>query len=156
MNSNDCVFNQDTGNVSVRLKSLIDDIFRDVPGVSIALSTLARNRDHDICAGDISQQIRNLVQSYSGSRIALADLYNVMLLSDLGEDGTHPTDDGYKLIAWVWWSAISKLEGGMQPPANVNNINDAATTSSKTCRKVAGSGGKPIKTQLGSGHNDGK
>jgi hypothetical protein len=80
---------------------LVDDIFHDVPGVSIALSTLARSRDYDSCAGDVSQQIRNLVQSYSGSRIALADIYNAMPKSDIGGDGTHPTDNGYKLFAGV-------------------------------------------------------
>ncbi|KAH7417851.1 carbohydrate esterase family 3 protein [Cadophora sp. MPI-SDFR-AT-0126] len=153
--TNDCVGGRDTGNAGTRLKSLVDDIFRDVPGVSIALSTLARSRDYDSCSSDVSQQIRNLVQSYSGSRIALADINNAMSRNDIGSDGTHPTDNGYKLFAGVWWNAISQLENGIQPPATVSNINDAAIGSSRTCKKVAGNAGQPVQSQLGSGHDDG-
>jgi hypothetical protein len=78
-----------------------------------------------------------------------------MKLSDIGPDNDHPTDDGYKWFAGVWWDAISQIEDRIQPPAAVNGINDAATGQTNQCKKVAGNSGLPAQSQLGSGHDDG-
>jgi FG-GAP-like repeat len=78
-----------------------------------------------------------------------------MWASDLSGDGIHPNDFGYKLFASVWWKAISKLESQIQPPSSSTGVGDTALTSGGTCTKLANNARGPIKSQQGSGHDDG-
>lgn len=138
------------------MKSLIDDIYSKVPGVTIVLSTLVKSRGNPDCAAFLSQQMRDLVaNTYRGQRIGLADIHDAISLSQLDGDGIHPNDDGYRLFAAVWWDAISKLEGSIQPPRTDGLITDDSKGSSTTCEKVAGNASGPVQTQKGSGHDDG-
>ncbi|PQE03109.1 Lipase GDSL protein [Rutstroemia sp. NJR-2017a BVV2] len=148
---NDCVQGIDTNNAGQRLKAMVDDIFNSIPGVTVVLSTLLRNRDQDACTEKVSQQIQGLMGVYGNARIGLADIRSVMSMNDLSSDGTHPNDGGYKLFAGVWWNAISQLENNIQPPTTVTGMNDALVDSSKTCKKVAGNAGATVQSQLGSG-----
>ncbi|KAF5982347.1 acetylxylan esterase [Fusarium bulbicola] len=147
----------DPSKAGERTKSLVDDIFDSVPGVTVVLSTLLLNKDssRNSCSDDISKQIRKVAAGYKGARIALADVRSVMSMDDIGPDKDHPTDDGYKMFAGVWWDAISKMEDQIQPPASVDNLDDAAGGSSNQCKKVAGNAGLPGQSQMGSGHDDG-
>ena len=157
MHRNDCNYNTDPGNAGARLRGMLDEIYNTVPGVTIIVSTLARSRNTDSCAGSVSQQYRDLVKnSYQGARIAVADFYSVMQMSDLSSDGIHPNNFGYKLFAAVWWDAIRRVESRIQPPAQVANLDDAAASAARTCNKVAGNARGPVQSQVGSGHDDGK
>jgi len=139
------------------MKSLIDNIYKKLPEVTIVLSTLVRSRDRSTCSENLSQQFRDLVShDYRGKRIGMADIEHVISMSQVGEDGIHPTDDGYKLFAAVWCNAISKLEANIQLPPTDGLIKDDSDTSSNKCAKVAGSASGPVQTQKGSGHDDGK
>ncbi|KAG4424355.1 hypothetical protein IFR04_002596, partial [Cadophora malorum] len=154
--TNDCGQNLDTANAGVRMKSMIDDIYSRVPGVTVVLSTLVKSKSNDACAANLSQQYRNLVtNTYSGQRIGLADIYSAISMDQVSGDGIHPTDDGYKLFAAVWWDAISRLEDVIQPPASDGTVDDSASGVSN-CAKVAGNARGPVRTQVGSGHDDGK
>ena len=139
------------------MKSLIDDIYNKLPDVTVVLSTLVKSRDHRACAEDVSRQFKDLVKNeYRGKRMGLADIDSVIQMSQLSSDGIHPTDDGYKLFAGVWWNAISKLEDVIQPPPTDGLIkDDSSTGGADKCKKVAGTAGNPVKTQNGSGHDDG-
>lgn len=91
------------------MKSLVDDIYSKLPDVTIVLSTLVKSRDYRACAEDVSKQFRNLVKNeYRGKRMGLADIDSVIQMSQLNSGGIHPTDDGYKLFAGVWWNAIDR------------------------------------------------
>ncbi|KAG7409901.1 Multidomain esterase [Fusarium oxysporum f. sp. rapae] len=154
---NDCNSGGDPSKAGERTKSLVDDIFDSVPGVTVVLSTLLLNKDssRNSCTDDISKQIRKVAAGYKGARIALADVRSVMSMDDIGPDKDHPTDDGYKMFAGVWWDAISKIEDQIQAPAKVDKIDDAASGQSNQCKKVAGNAGLPGQSQMGSGHDDG-
>ena len=153
---NDCNYDRDPGNAGGRLKLLIDDIFTSVPDVTVIVSTLVRSKSKDSCVVSVNQQFKDLVNNqYQGKRIAIADIYDAMTMSQLDPDGIHPTDEGYKVFAAVWWDAISRVEDGIQPPATDNGIDDTRTSSPRTCSKVAGNARGPIQTQKGSGHDDG-
>ncbi|KAF4498108.1 hypothetical protein FAGAP_5700 [Fusarium agapanthi] len=110
---NDCNSGGDPSKAGERTKSLVDDIFDSVPGVTVVLSTLLLNKDssRNPCSDNISKEIRKVAAGYKGARIALADVRSVMSMDDIGPDKDHPTDDGYKMFAGVWWDAISKIEG---------------------------------------------
>jgi hypothetical protein len=157
VNSNDCAFNKDPDSAGMRMMTLMDDIYRRLPDVTIILSTLVKSRDNRACAEDLSAQFRSIVKNeYRGKRIGMADIDSVIQMSQLSSDGIHPNDDGYKLFAGVWWNAISKLEDKIQPPPTDGLIkDDSSTGGADTCKKVAGTAGNPVKTQNGSGHDDG-
>ncbi|CAG8954298.1 hypothetical protein HYFRA_00005919 [Hymenoscyphus fraxineus] len=109
--TNDCIQSKDTKHAGVRMKALIDDIFKKVPETTVILSTLVPSRDNGACARNISTQFRELVKSkhYRNARLGLADIESSLKLSDLA-DGTHPNDGGYKIFAGVWCTAIDKLQ----------------------------------------------
>ncbi|CAD0113390.1 unnamed protein product [Aureobasidium uvarum] len=157
--TNDCVQNIDTGNAGTRVKQLIDDIFTSVPGVTIILSTLLPGRDFNTCATSVSDQYRELVMNYFNAdpkaRLHLADMNAFIKLSDLSDDGIHPLDPGYRKMAAVWWDAISRIESTIQAPANDNGIVDTGFSAVHNCTKVAGNARGPVKSQQGSGHDDG-
>lgn len=134
------------------MKSLLDDIYAKIPGVTVVLSTIVKSRGNDACAADVSRQMRALATNYQGQRFGMADIYSAISMDQIGPDGIHPTDDGYKLFAAVWWDAISKLESVIQPPSS--DIDDSVSGNTK-CEKIAGNARGPIKTQAGSGHDDG-
>ncbi|KAF5001515.1 hypothetical protein FGRMN_986 [Fusarium graminum] len=155
---NDCNPGGDPSKAGERTKAMVDDIFESVPGVTVILSTLLRNGNaaRDACTKDISVQIRSVAKGYKkGTRIGLADVRDVMKMSDMGPDNDHPTDDGYKMFAGVWWDAISQIQDRIQPPAAVSGMDDTASGQAKQCKKVAGNAGLPGQSQLGSGHDDG-
>jgi hypothetical protein len=156
INSNDCGQNRDTANAGARMRSMIDDIYDKVPGVTIVLSTLVKSRNHRACAEDLSRQYRDLVRNqYRGKRMGLADIDSNIQMSQIDGDGIHPNDEGYKLFAAVWWDAISTLENEIQPPPTDGLIKDDSQSTGQRCPKVAGNAGGPVQTQKGSGHDDG-
>ncbi|TGJ79062.1 hypothetical protein E0Z10_g9703 [Xylaria hypoxylon] len=143
---------------TTNMKSMIDEIFETLPDTTVILSTIVQSGKGaavEACAAATSQQYINLVaNTYRGYRIAVADVHSAISMNQLA-DGTHPTDEGYKIFAAVWWNAISRVVDRIQPPINDGTVNDAEVTKSTTCRKITGTAAGPIKTQQGSGHDDG-
>ena len=152
---NDCQQNVDTGNAGARLKTMVDYIFSSIDGVTVVVSTLVPSRDKDACTQSLNQQFRDMVTNYGDARIGLADHAAHMTIDMIGPDGIHPIDSGYQIMASVWWDAISKLEGAIQPPADVDKIDDSATHDYRHCDKTAGNDRGPIKISSGFGHDDG-
>ncbi|KAI0529773.1 hypothetical protein GGR58DRAFT_526027 [Xylaria digitata] len=144
--TNYCLNHGDPVTIAGKMRSMIDDIFRILLDTTVVLSTLVssdKGADIEACAAATSQQYANLVaNTYRGCRIALADIHGALRVDQLA-DGTHPTDEGYKIFAAI------------QPPVNDGTVDDAAVTKSTTCRKIAGTARGPIRTQQGSGHDDG-
>jgi hypothetical protein len=153
--TNDCGGNVDIPNAGNRLKALIDDIYANTPGVTVIISTVLVSGSTGTCPGIVSAQYKALYENYkaAGARVGFADMYSALTISDIGPDGTHPTDNGYLKMASVWWDAFQKIQDGLQAPAD--NINDAAQTVSATCAKVAGNAPPPVQVQQGSGADDG-
>ena len=153
---NDCTAGTSVADSKTAYKALLDNIFNSVPGVTIIVSTLLLNTNEKIrpCLTGLSNEIQYLVDDYKNSRIMLANIRRYMPLDELGSDGTHPNDQGYKRFAGVWWDAISKIEDSIQPP-DTKVMDDSQVDSSVTCRKVAGNAGEPVQVQLGSGADDG-
>jgi len=155
--TNDCNLNVDTGNAGKRIKTVIDDILASLPDVVLIWSTLLPSRDKNSCAQDVSRQYRDLyTASYKNQqRVQLGDVNSFLTLADIGPDGIHPNDYGYKKFASVFWDAFRKAEKIVKPPGSTAGIEDGAVIgSAKTCTKVAGKSRGPVQTQKGSGHDD--
>ncbi|KAG8355448.1 hypothetical protein FVEN_g6847 [Fusarium venenatum] len=136
---NDCNPGDDPSKAGERTKALVDDIFDNVPGVTVILCTLLRNgdADRDACSKDISRQIRSVAKGYKkGTRIGLADVGDVIKMSDIVPDKDHPTDEGYKFFARVWWDAISQIEDRIQPPAAVSGLKIQPLASLSSAKRL--------------------
>lgn len=128
--------NYDVANASKRLAALVDRIFTAVPGVSIIVSTLLPN-GNTAAEASILQYNSELVsvvssRSTAGKRITLVDMHSSQFsLADIGPDGTHPTNAGYQKMAPVFYNGIVSIGAGIQPPATVTGIDDAAAPNDK-------------------------
>jgi hypothetical protein len=150
--TNDCSYGLEAG-AGDRIEALVRDIFNDVPGVVVILSTLVPSPSIKACAARVSEQYRAAAARLENGRIAVADFNTAMTDAMFSsDDGIHPTDAGYKFMASVWWDAIAKVENAITAPIDTG-VDDSKATSS--CAKVAGVSRGPIITQRGYGHDDG-
>lgn len=139
-----------------RMERMIRDVYRDSPGVTIILSTLVPLRDNRGCTDMVSEMYRNLVrETFANERIGLADIGPEITNNLMDPDGIHPNDEGFRVFAAVWWDAIRRLEGIVQEPRTDGLIKDDEASQDNNCPKVAGNAPGPVKTQNGSGAEDG-
>lgn len=123
--------NYHVANASQRLAALVDRIFTAVPGVTIIVSTLLPNGNTAAEANILqyNSELASVVSSRSaaGKRITLVDMHSSQFsLADVGPDGIHPTDAGYQKMAPVFYNGIVSIGAGIQRPATVAGIDDAA------------------------------
>ncbi|KAI0147783.1 hypothetical protein GGR57DRAFT_244744 [Xylariaceae sp. FL1272] len=155
--TNDCNGNVDIAGAGSRMESLITDLWAadGMQDSLVVLSTILPTTNEAGAKNRISvnQQYRSLIDrlSASGRPIVLADM-DYLTLADIG-DGIHPTDPGYRKMAYVWWTAIEfAQQAGLikeAPPIE-------GTIATNTCDKTFGSGTPPGGlTQRGSGIDDG-
>ncbi|KAK8030952.1 SGNH hydrolase-type esterase domain-containing protein [Apiospora arundinis] len=118
--TNDCAQNIDTAKANIRLKSLVDEIFTSIPGVTVVISTLGPSRHNPACHADLSKQYRILFTSYQKQkrRVALADFDKELDIKLISKDGTHPNDAGYVAVGNIFYDAVKRVEGQIQKPVN--------------------------------------
>ncbi|KAK8017500.1 hypothetical protein PG993_013826 [Apiospora rasikravindrae] len=154
--TNDCIQNIDTGNAGKRMQDMINLLLEKIPETTIILSTILPSATRQSCVDDVNKQLKALKNE--SKRVYIAEMK--LTINDIGSDGTHPTDAGYKKMASAWWAAFQRAEGVIKAPSN--NIDDEKETKgtaggAKTCAKsnsVAGRG--PVQTQNeGTGADDG-
>lgn len=112
--SNDCLQDFRMNYFGDRVSDLLENLWMASPGSTVVLSTLVVNRDPEIDARIISanQSLQKLVEKRvtEQRRIILADMYRPEgpSVEDLGHDGIHPDDLGYKKMAAIWYRAIEE------------------------------------------------
>ncbi|KAF5251078.1 hypothetical protein FANTH_3840 [Fusarium anthophilum] len=111
--SNDCIQSHELGAFRQRMDNLLEYLWKTSPLSTVVLSTLLPNAEEQVNSRvlEINTHLRDLVmlKEAEQKRIVLADMYstNGPKLDDL-MDGTHPNDDGYSKMAYVWFDAIQK------------------------------------------------
>ena len=159
--TNDAVQNLDIENAGDRLGSLIDRLFDAIPGVTVVASTLLPNGNSKTQANVeiYNRKIPDVVQmrQADGKQIVYVDFSSSYFsTSDLSSDGTHPTDAGYLKMAEVWYQGITAADGRGWLSLLGDGIPDVVPGgSNNSCDKVPGTAIGPIKTQMGSGTDDG-
>ena len=161
--TNDCLQGNSNGGLSFvqeaskRMKDMIDDIFAQVNGVTIILSTLLPNRDSTAnnYVGIVNSGYRDLVSAYQASnkKVQLADMNTGFItVSDL-PDGTHPVDAGYRKMAAVWDKALAEAakKNWITDPINTGKPDDAL----RQCDPRPDGFSQATLTQRGSGWDDG-
>ncbi|KAI1502224.1 SGNH hydrolase-type esterase domain-containing protein [Biscogniauxia marginata] len=124
---NDCIQNVDTANAGTRMRSMIEDLYKDSPQTTVILSTLLTNADASTrnCIASINRQYTELSAALKleGRRIVLADMQppSGPTLDELSE-GAHPNDQGYQRMADVWfkWIQAAAQQGLLQKADTIN------------------------------------
>ncbi|KAI0842438.1 carbohydrate esterase family 3 protein [Hypoxylon sp. FL0890] len=114
--TNDCIQNYDIPNAGNRMISMLNDLYKESPRVTIILSTLIVNADPKVQARikDFNNQLKLLADRYRAAkfRLVLVDMQSDAgpKLTDLNKDGTHPTDAGYKKMANIFFDGIKQAD----------------------------------------------
>ncbi|KAK4565367.1 hypothetical protein LTR86_003984 [Recurvomyces mirabilis] len=160
--TNDAVQDYDIVNFGTRLGSLIDRLFSAIPGVTIVASTLLPNGNSatQVNIASINSAIPEIVKNRQANKLKITYVdfsSSYFSLSDIGSDGTHPTESGYLKMAEVWYQGIQSVanQGWLTTPTVVSGESDTVTAGSTTCNKVPGQAIGPVQTQKGSGSDDG-
>lgn len=156
--TNDCVQNIDIANAHVRLESLVNDLWTNIGSSTVVIvSTILINGVASVNSNSatVNANYRSLVSSLQaqGKPIFLTEFDNWITISDIGSDGTHPTDEGYKRMAGAFYASIAEADedGKIETPQDADL---SAVTSD--CKKAAGTGvSAGAETQTGSGYSDG-
>ncbi|KFY78640.1 hypothetical protein V499_02243 [Pseudogymnoascus sp. VKM F-103] len=160
--TNDCIKSVDIANAHVRLGKMIDRLLSAIPGVTVICSTLLPNGNAVAEANvkSFNSQLPAMVSNYqtAGKKVLLVDFHSSFFsLSDIGTDGTHPTNAGYQKLAAVWYQGIQVAADAnwLTAPAPVTGLSDIVV-GGNTCQKTTSSSIGPVKTQQGSGFDDGR
>jgi hypothetical protein len=108
---NDLGQNYQVSTVPDRLASLIDQILAAEPDATVLVAQLIVNSTASVEAEVVTfnDQIPAIVQARanSGKHVVMVDM-SALTTADL-EDGLHPNDTGYQLMANAWDAAIQKV-----------------------------------------------
>lgn len=126
-----------------RLRSLVESIFAMVPDAVVVLSTLIPNKDAPDNVNMINKNYRVVANQFisDGRHVVLAEMNDGKYITeDLIHDTTHPTYEGRRRMAAVWYHAINKASaaGWIKEPETIPGQPDDGVTS--TCEKSYGSG----------------
>jgi lysophospholipase L1-like esterase len=114
--TNDITQNYELSTAHIRMGDLIDRLLSAVPGSVILVSTLIPNRNTivDQKLREFNSKVEDLVneKKSAGKYVFSVDLHDDIGLSpdtDLGQDGTHPTDAGYNKMAHGLYPGLQEI-----------------------------------------------
>lgn len=148
--TNDCWWVKgETGEgAATRIGYLLDSIREKLPDALVLASTLIYNTNNktDLCIQGINSHLPAVVQSAveKGQQVKLVDMYPVVPHDQMAEDGTHPTDYGYQLMAHQWYDSIvnaTKESCVEQKAADTTATVPATSPGTSTPEIPAGSSG---------------
>lgn len=106
------------------MDALLTHLFDAIPDTTVILSTLLPCKAQPGLTEQINDEYRALEarRAADGDRVVLADMGRFIRADQITDDGIHPTDAGYKDMAWVWLVAIkSAKQAGMIQTAEVSS-----------------------------------
>ncbi|OWP06605.1 hypothetical protein B2J93_5084 [Marssonina coronariae] len=162
--SNDMTADNDVDHAHTRLARVIDKLFGSISGVTIIASTMLPRANAAIQArtqrfnGNIPAMVKE--RQLAGKKLLYVDFSSTWFsVSDLADDGQHPTDAGFLKMSYVWYQGIraAEAQGWLTPPKAIGGLSDDPELAgpAKTCDKVPGNAVGPYTVQQGSGRDDG-
>jgi len=110
--TNDVTEDYDLSNAPSRLKSLIEQIFNDIPTVQLLVAQIvpSANQTFNDKIQTFNAAIPDLVsfEQAQGYNVNLVDMNSALTQNDLFDD-IHPTQSGYDKMADVWSTALEPL-----------------------------------------------
>ncbi|CAG7962853.1 unnamed protein product [Penicillium nalgiovense] len=133
--TNDALQKYKVDTAGKRMDSLLTYLFDNIPNTTIILSTLTFNGEEPLLSTEINKQYLELAAKRRARNecLVLADMSSFIRWKQL-VDKIHPTADGYKKMASVWWAAIQQAEeeGFLKAPKTTSTNN---ATISKALEK---------------------
>ncbi|KAK6075329.1 MFS multidrug transporter [Seiridium cupressi] len=122
--SNDCLQYWDLPNYHVRLNDFIDFLLAQSPRATVVMSTLLTNTvpNTEPCILDVNRQIRELYEALreQGRPVVLAEMHDQFVPegdtlerphpAHISPDGTHPGDEGYAMMADIFYQTIREAD----------------------------------------------
>ncbi|KAL1855454.1 hypothetical protein Plec18170_004174 [Paecilomyces lecythidis] len=135
--TNDGVDHYHVSSTGKRMNSLLDELYKAVPGTTVLFSTLIPDKRAPAEIDDINKQYRALFakRQKAGDRIVLAEMDDGNITTrNLQKDGIHPTDNGYHLMADIWYAAFTEAigKGMVQAPAATSTSTSSTGSSTDT------------------------
>ncbi|KAL8692502.1 MAG: hypothetical protein Q9224_003943 [Gallowayella concinna] len=124
--TNDVVFNINLDTAPITMGKVIDDILSSCPDVALLVAEITPFLDpaRAVKRAAFNAALKDLIEARSstGKQVSLAsmDRFTTQYLNVT--DGIHPTDDGYKLLATVWYDAVvtASKKGWIKAPLPLN------------------------------------
>ncbi|CAG8134206.1 unnamed protein product [Penicillium nalgiovense] len=124
--TNDALQKYKVDTAGKRMDSLLTYLFDNIPNTTIILSTLTFNGEEPLLSTEINKQYLELAAKRRARNecLVLADMSSFIRWKQL-VDKIHPTADGYKKMASVWWAAIQQAEeeGFLKAPKTTSTNN---------------------------------
>jgi len=160
LGTNDMTQNFEVSTAHLRMWELCDAIYKAAPSTMIIISkllpiakasaennTLLFNSNLDLTVANLTSQ---------GCKVASVDMHSAWFsLSDLGPDGTHPTETGYLKMARVFYTGIvaAAQAGNITAPEPVNSVDRGLIDDYKAGNDSSAAGtAMDVVCQMGSGN----
>jgi hypothetical protein len=102
----------------------------------VLASTLIRNTNDwaNRCIKGVNAGLPATVQTAveKGQQVRLVDMYPIVPADQIQEDGTHPTDYGYQLMARQWYEGLLNATQDVCVEQKVVSVPNATATGSDT------------------------
>ena len=134
--TNDIVFDVDVDNAPRRLGAVAEGIVQECPDAAVLVGSLtplanpgwmSKIERFNAAVPDVIAQIQG-----KGKQVALVNMSRITLNHIHTDDGIHPTDEAYALIAAAWYEAIVEAgsKGWIRAPLPEDSQSQPSETSS--------------------------
>lgn len=114
-----------------RFGNLLLTMRREAPNALVLAATAVRNVNDwaNDCAIGFNEKLPEVVEQAAneGQDVRLVEMYEVVPVSEMQEDGTHPTDYGYSMMAEKWYESIVDAREALCPQRR--SVDESATSS---------------------------
>ena len=131
--TNDVVFDIDLGNAPLRLIRVIEEILVECPEVTVLVGSLTPllNPGWMTKINDINAKLPEVINRVGvdrGIQAAMVNMSRVTTAHIHQDDGIHPTDEAYELIAAAWYEGIVEAgkRGWIKAPLPVIPSNETS------------------------------
>ncbi|KXS94808.1 hypothetical protein AC578_6437, partial [Pseudocercospora eumusae] len=120
--TNDCnLLGQDPGGAPTRYATLLSHQWEHNPDATVIASSLLPNLKESVddCVRMLNAGIKEAVDhaSAAGMKLGWVDVYNAVPKRYIHpDDNTHPTDEGYELLASAWYDGIQLVADRIAAP----------------------------------------
>lgn len=139
---------------ALRFSNLLATLHAAFPDTLVLASELTRNTNEwqDKCIRGFNAYFPTVIGNATsqGQRIRYVSMYDAVPVDMMREDGTHPNDDGYRLIAQRWFEgleeAVAEICGGKEATKTGVATTSSEETAAASTASATGAAARPTLT----------
>ncbi|KAK4892040.1 hypothetical protein LTR27_009390 [Elasticomyces elasticus] len=128
---------------ALRFGNLLGSIKTKLPDALVLAAELPRNTNQwaDRCIQGFNSQLPDFVRgaAQQGQHVKFVEMYDVVPADQIQEDGTHPTDHGYQLMAQQWYDAVANATQDLCVERDTHSTGSTMSSASSTATGRASS-----------------